>query len=208
MFGFLRRVFSRGGVTPNVSQQSIGFPMTPEMQRDAREDAQKILERLAIALNSSPVFRRDRLPELLERVRQDGASTDRCSLKRAYAGPTWLSAKEKSVLGLNTRMKYSHAFIDFFNPEALATIEPKSHLAVLHANVFWSVKRERQLKRLKDSGVGTRVNIYAFGEPQPCKFALQKKAYPIARAPALPFPGCDAELCSCTYEVDGSSIRA
>lgn len=206
MFGFLRRVFSRGGETPHVSQQSMGFPMTPEMQRDAREDAHKFLERLAIALNSSPVFRRDRLPELLERVRRDGVSTDRYLLKQAYAGPTWLSAKEKSALGLNTRMKYSHAFIDLCNPEALATTEPKSHLAVLHANAFWSVKRERQLKRLRDSKVGTRVNICAFGEPQPCKFSLQKKAYPIGRAPSLPFPGCDAELCSCTYEVDGSSI--
>jgi hypothetical protein len=50
----------------------------------------------------------------------------------AFEGDVVLTVKEKKALGLNSRMKYSKKFIEYFEPSVLKSIEPKATLE-LHA---------------------------------------------------------------------------
>ena len=72
--------------------------------------------------------------------------------KIAFDGDSILTVDEKKKLGLNTRMKYSKKFIEYFDPESFKTIEPKDTLECMHLDAFYRVSRKDDLLNYKKEG--------------------------------------------------------
>ena len=121
--------------------------------------------------------------------------------KIAFDGDSILTVDEKKKLGLNTRMKYSKKFIEYFDPESFKTIEPKDTLECMHLDAFYRVSRKDDLLNYKKEGF-KKVKIDAIRDCLTCDKAkrLRGKVYRIEEVPELPLPGCDSPYCRCTYQ--------
>lgn len=178
-----------------------GIPATQEeieIERQSDEEVMKLLETSIIA---SGYFRADKIPELISILRTGSVPFGRTNTKVAFDGDSFLTVEEKRKLGLNTRMKYSKKFTEYFDPTSFKTIEPKSTLECMHLNAFHRVSRKKELLKFKKLEFVKKVKIVAVGDHLDCKKINRlRKIYNIEEVPELPLPGCDAPVCRCYYE--------
>ena len=174
-----------------------GIPATEEqveLERQSNEEVMKLLEAKIVA---SGLFRAEKIPELIERLKGGMVPFGRVNTQVAFDGDVILTVKEKKALGLNARMKYSKKFIEYFEPSALKSIEPKATLECMHLDAFHRISRKKELLRFKELGFIKQVKIV----PDDCKRVKRfKKIHNIEEVPELPLPGCDAPFCRCYYE--------
>lgn len=177
---------------------------SPAMVEDERRAQAKVLALLEARVAESGLFLPEKIPELMAKLRQGSGPFQRSSVKAALEGDTFLSVEEKRKLGLNTRAKYSHAFIACCDPAALKSVDPKDALGEMHLAAYHAVERERQLARLKREKVVKTVKIFPLGNPDACaKVQRMKRAYKLEEVPMLPVAGCDATCCMCGYDAHG-----
>lgn len=179
----------------------VGIPMTEEEVDLERQSNEEVLKKLEASIVKSGLFRAKAIPDLLGKLRGSSVPFGRINTKVAFDGETLLTVEEKRALGLNTRMKYSKQFIEYFDPSALKTIEPKATLECLHLDAFHRVSRAKQLLSFKKLGFVKQVRVVPTGDGDDCgRIKRLKKTYSIEEVPDLPLPGCDAPLCRCRYE--------
>jgi hypothetical protein len=182
-------------------QCGYAIPVTDAMREAERQDKEEVMRFLEIAIRTSGIFRDEKIPELIAKFQSGSALFTRINTRVAFEGDDILSVEEKRAMGLNTRMKYSKAFIEYFNPSALKTIEPKSILENMHLNAFNRVARKRDLRRFTEVGVVRQVKIVPIGHGQDCeKIRHFKKIYNLDEVPELPLAECSAPFCLCMYE--------
>ncbi len=183
-----------------IVQPGYAVAPTPKMLEAERQDHEEVMRLLEAAIRSSGFFRAEAIPLLLSKLRNGWEPFARVDTKMAFGGDEFLSIQEKRVLGLNTRMKYSKAFIGYFDPSCLETIEPKSVLENMHLSACHRVARKRDLVEFKSLGV-RQVRIVPVGDARDCgKIKRFKKVHDINEVPELPLPGCTAPYCRCLYE--------
>ncbi len=174
----------------------FGITPTPQEIEVARQLNEEILQLLEERIIASGFFRVDKIPELMAKLRGASIPFGRTDTKIAFSGDETLTVKEKKALGLNTRMKYSKTFIEYFDPSAFKTIEPKATLECMHIDTFHRVSRKKELLDMKKLAFVKQVKIH--GE---CESIVRfKKIHRIEEAPELPLPDCDAPFCPCWYE--------
>lgn len=202
MFDFLKTLF---GNTTNPAPAEASTPslaIEPDRAMIAAESRamSELFADVEARLMRSAVFKQEQVPGLMAKLRATNRAFGRSNVENAIAGDTYLSTDEKRTLGLNTRMKYSHAFIAMCTPDALKTIEPKSHLEQLYAAAYWTAQRTKQLSEFRRIGVVLRVRIVPGVADGMCALANSRKTYQLDLAPTLPHPKCKSECCSCTFE--------
>jgi hypothetical protein len=181
-------------------ETGVGIPMTEEEVELERESNKEILQLLEANIIASGFFRPDKIPELVAKLREGSIPFGRTNTKVVFDGDVILTVKEKKTLGLNTRMKYSKKFIEYFDPPALGRIEPKTALENMHLSAFHRVSRKRELLKLKKLGFVKEVEILPVGDESDCaEIKRFKKVHCIYEVPELPLPACDAPFCRCMY---------
>ncbi len=178
----------------------IGIPMTKQdidLERQTNEEVIKLLE---ISIATSGFFRVEKIPELVANLKGGYTTFGRVNTAVAFDGDIFLTVEEKKLLGLNSRMKYSKKFIEYFDPLAFKMIEPKSTLERMHLNAYHRISQKNELLKLKKLGSIKKVKIVATGDGNDCKKIKRfKKIYNIEEVPELPIPNCE-EFCRCYYE--------
>ncbi|HXN49997.1 MAG TPA: hypothetical protein VN893_25320 [Bryobacteraceae bacterium] len=182
-----------------ISQGGYAIPPTAKMVEAERQDHDEVTKLLEASIRASGLFRTEAIPGLVSKLRGGWEPFARVSTRAAFEGDEILSVEEKRALGLNTRMKYSKALIDCFDPRCLSTIEPKSVLEDMHLNAFHRVARKRDLLEIRELGV-KQVRIVPLGGRDCAKIRRLKKIHDIDELPELPLPGCTAPYCLCMYE--------
>lgn len=189
-------IISKGGI-----EAGFGIQMTEqeiELERQSNEEIIKLLEGSII---TSGFFRAEKIPELIAKLKGGAIPFGRTNTRVAFEGDTFLTVEEKKALGLNTRMKYSKKFIEYFDTSAFKAIEPKATLECMHLDAFHRVSRKKQLLRLKKLGFVKQVKIVPTGDGGDCgRIKRFKKIYSIEEVPELPLPDCDARFCRCMYQ--------
>jgi hypothetical protein len=144
------------------------------------QDNDEVMRLLEAAIRSSGFFRLEAIPGLASKLRGGSEPFARTNTKIAFDGDEILSVEEKRALGLNTRMKYSKAFIAYFDPKCLRTIEPKSALENMHLSAFHRVARKRELLGFRELGCVKKVRIVPVGDARDCgKIKRFKKTHDI-----------------------------
>jgi len=174
--------------------------MTDEEIELERQDGEETMKLLETRIASSGLFRIDRIPDLLAKLRAGYTPFARVNTKVAFDGDVLLTVKEKKELELNARMKYSKNYIEYFDPKALRKIEPKATLENMHLDAFHRVSQKRELIKLRELNFVKQVRIVSSEDARDCaKVKRFKKIHPIDEAPELPLPGCTAAYCRCMY---------
>jgi hypothetical protein len=177
------------------------IPVTAEMLEKERQDNDEVMRLLEASIRASGLFRAAKIPELVSKLRGGSSPFARVNTKIAFDGDKCLSVEEKRALGLNTRMKYSKAFIEYFDPTTLKTTEPKSVLEDMHLNAFYRVARKRDLVNFRELGFVKHVKIVPVGDARDCNEIKRfKKIHDLNRVPDLPLPGCTSPYCRCMHE--------
>jgi hypothetical protein len=181
--------------------EGYAIAVTAEMLEKEQQDNDEVMRLLEANIRTSGLFRADKILELVSRLRGGSSPFARVNTKFAFEGDKYLSVQEKRALGLNTRMKYSKAFIEYCDPTALKTTEPKSVLEDMHLNAFHRVARKRDLANFRELGFVNRVKIVPVGDARDCNEIKRfKKIHDLTLAPDLPLPGCTSPYCRCMYE--------
>ncbi|CAR53267.1 hypothetical protein A8E25_28990 [Burkholderia cenocepacia] len=207
--GLLRWIFGGGKEAPREMPAARSNPVAiepdAEMVREARDDADEVTRLLQSRIEASGLVVPGKIPELMTKLRGNIGLFQRTSIAGATQGDEPLSVGEKRALGLNTRMKYTREFVEFFRPEVLPTIEPKSALAQILDAVSFEVSRRRALTRFRKAGGGL-VTIEPLGDPDACAAAKRlRRRLPLEEAPELPLPTCDADVCRCAFACEPRS---
>jgi len=190
---------------PRVDEGALysgyGIPATEEQLELERQSNEEVIELLEASVVASGLFRADKIPELIAILRGSSFPFARVNTRVAFGGDTLLTVKEKKALGLNSRMKYSKKFIEYFEPSVLRSIEPKATLEGMHLDAFHRVSRKNELRRFKELRFVEKVKIVPCGDERDCGQKKRlKKIWRIEEVPELPLPGCDAPYCRCMYE--------
>lgn len=182
-------------------RREYSIPVTAEMLEAERADNDEVIQLLEASIRSCGLFRAEKIPELLCKLRDGSGPFARVNTDIAFDGEQILSVEQKRALGLNTRVKYSKAFIEYFDPTSLKDIEPKSLLQAMHLSAFHRVTRKRDLIKFKELGFVKQVKIVSVGDGRDCgKIKRFKKIHNLHQVPDLPLPGCTAQYCRCMYE--------
>jgi hypothetical protein len=161
-----------------------------------RQKNKQILELVEASVIRSGCFRPEKIPQLMLALR-DPPTFAQLNTKASEASNGLLSKEEKQSLGLNTRRRYSREFIEYFEPDALKTIEPIAMLSSIQSDAFHRTSRKFTLIRFKEMKVIKKITIGTLGG---CKIIQHaRKTYDISEVPELPMAGCDQE-CKCYYE--------
>jgi hypothetical protein len=195
----------RKRTTPRADEGALssgyGIPVTEEQLELERQSNEEVIKLLEATVAASGFFRAEKIGELIAVLRGASFPFCRVNTRVAFGGDVFLTVKEKKALGLNSRMKYSKAFIDYFEPSVLRSIEPKAALEGMHLDAFHRVSRRNELRRFKELGFVDRVKIVPCEDERDCGAIKQfKKIWRIEEVPELPLPGCDAPYCRCMYE--------
>ena len=191
-----------------TSYAGYSIPVTDSMMEAERQDNEEVMKLLEASIISSRLCRTEKIPELVVRLRKGSSPFARVNTKVEFEGDEVLTIEEKRALGLNTRMKYSKTFIEYFDPTTLRNIEPKALLEDMHLDAFHRVARKRDLRRFRDLGFVKQVKIVPVGDERDCgKIKRFKKIYNIGDVPELPLAGCTAPYCRCIYEAVISELR-
>jgi hypothetical protein len=193
-----RRTAVSGEATTHAG---YAIPVTSEMLEKEKQDNDEVMRLLEANIRTSGLFRDEKIPELVSKLRGGSSLFARVNTKSVFEGDTYLNVEEKRALGLNTRMKYSRAFIEYFDPTTLKATEPKSVIEDMHLNAFHRVARKRDLANFRELGFVKHVKILPVGDARDCNEIKQfKKIHDINRVPELPLPGCTSPYCRCMYE--------
>ncbi len=180
-----------------VSAAGRGIQMTEEETELERQSVDETMRMLDGFMSASGYFKEEKIPELIATLNSGTAPYDRLNLETVFKGDSYLSVEEKRSLGLNTRMKYSQSFLDYWDPASFQIIEPKGALLCMYHDAFHRVSRKRALESYRKLGFVRTVRIH----PDDCATIKRaKKLYSIDGVPDLPLPGCDAEFCRCWFE--------
>jgi hypothetical protein len=191
------------GPTPS----GFAFPATSQQVEQERQSHEDAMKRLEASMVASGFFKQEKLPELLALLRGGFHPFARIYTKIAFRGDDLLTVEEKRALGLNTRMKYSRKFIEYFDPSAFGKIEPKSALENMHINASLRAARAKDLRVWKELGFINEVKICRTGDGDDCgKIKQLWKVYGIDEVPELPISGCDSSLCRCWYQPVSAKI--
>ncbi|MFA6213629.1 MAG: hypothetical protein WC714_29605, partial [Candidatus Obscuribacterales bacterium] len=114
----------------------FSIPMTKQEVELERQSNEEIIKLLEASIATSGFFRAEKIPELIANLRGGYIPFGRLNTKIALDDDIFLTVAEKKVLSLNTRMKYSKKFIEYFDPLAFKTIEPKATLECMHLDAF------------------------------------------------------------------------
>lgn len=184
-----------------TTKGGYAIPATAIMLDAEHRDNDEVMRLLEIAIRASGIFRIESIPELVSKLRGGAEPFARVNTKIAFEGEEILSVEQKRMLGLNTRLKYSKAFVSYFDPACLKTIEPKSALENMHLSAFHHVARKRDLLQFRELGFVQRVRIVPVGDARDCgEIKRFKKVHDVNEAPELPLPGCKAPYCRCMFE--------
>lgn len=189
---FLKRI------PPRVSEDKGGFAlqMTDAEIEEERGHNEKVLQLLRKRVAESRFFRRERAASLIDALRKGSVAFGRVNTKVAFGTGDFLTVREKKELGLNTRMKYSRQFIEYFVPETLVGTEPRSILENMHLDAFHVVARAKEIQKLRRTGLVNQVKL----EPGDCRCVISaKKIYSIDAPPELPLKGCNSAFCTCWF---------
>ncbi|QIN62465.1 hypothetical protein SBC1_24800 [Caballeronia sp. SBC1] len=179
----------------------MSIPATPSMVNAEVSGQAEMLKLLEAHLIQSGLFWPEKVPLLVDRVRAKTGPFQHIDTEAAFAGETLLSVAEKKRLGLNTRMKYSHAFIECCRPDMFASVEPKSAVRNMHIAAFHVISRRQHLVQYRQSGVVQKVRVSPMGIPDSCREVQRLRAtYLINEAPTLPVQTCSAACCQCSYD--------
>lgn len=186
--------------TKTTAHDGYAIPPTPEMLEKERQDNDEVMRLLEAYIRASGLFRTEKIPELVSKLRGGSGAFARVNTRIAFEGDQVLSVEEKRALGLNTRMKYSKAFIGYFDPTSLKTTEPKSVLENMHLSAFHRVARKRDLLEFGNLGFVKQVKIIPVGDTRDCnEIKRLKKIHDLNQVPDLPLLGCTAPYCRCMY---------
>lgn len=182
-------------------EEGFGIPMTEQEVEVERKYNEEIMQLLEARIITSGFFRVETIPELMAKLRGASVPFGRTNTSVAFGADAILTVSEKKALGLNTRMKYSKAFVEYFDPVAFKTIEPKAFLQYIHIDAYHRVSRKKELLSLKKLGFVKEVKIVPVGDDGDCESIKElKKIFRLEEVPQLPLPGCDASFCRCRYE--------
>lgn len=178
----------------------FGIPLTEEEVDLERQYNEEIMQLLETRICASGFFKAEKIPDLMARLRGASVPFGRTNTGVAFDGNIILAVEEKKALGLNPRMKYSKTFVEYFDPLAFKTIEPKATLECMHLDAFHRVSRKKELLSLKKLGFVKQIKIVPVGDSRDCaKIKRFKKIHHLQESPELPLPGCDAPYCRCVY---------
>ncbi|MGD1081975.1 MAG: hypothetical protein ABR881_26960 [Candidatus Sulfotelmatobacter sp.] len=136
-----------------------GIPVTEEQVELERQSNEEVIKLLEAKIAASGFFRAEKIPELIAILKEASIPFGRVNTRVAFEGDVVLTVKEKKALGLNSRMKYSKKFIEYFEPSVLKSIEPKATLECMHLDAFHRVSRKKELLRFKELGFVKEVRI-------------------------------------------------
>jgi hypothetical protein len=200
VLSLLCRNRKRSGKHTGLVAERYGIPMTEEETAVERQSDEEIMRLLEARITASGYFILDRIPQLMTILRSASVPFGRTNTQVAFAGHVFLSVEEKKELGLNTRMKYSKEFIEYFDPSVFKTIEPKSALEQMHLDASHRVSRKKELLRAMELGFVKRIMIQPVGDGRDCaRIKRFRKIHNIDAVPDLPLPDCDAPYCRCMY---------
>jgi hypothetical protein len=186
-------------LNPPSVRQPVAIPATRQQIDEEQQSNEEIMQLVEAAIFSSGVFKPEKIPYLMTKLRGGFSPFTRVNAKAASDGDVILTVAEKKALGLNTRMKYSKAFIECFDPSAFKRIEPKVFLENIHLDAFHRVSRKNELRRFRKVGV-RKVEIIDVGDAGDCsKIKRFRKVHNLDDVPELPLPGCTAPYCRCMY---------
>lgn len=172
-------------VTQPKAKHSI--PVIPEDSRETRERD----EALVRLLSASTLFKPEKRDVLLQHLRGSD---------NLHKVEPFLSADEKRALGLNTRAKFSTAFVDCLTHAGIAHDDPKRALAVIGHLAFSRAARAHTLRSLRELGF-KRLEILDCNDERDCNWIRknENRFQPVtADIEALIEQNCDAEYCRCT----------
>lgn len=196
-----KKLKSKGENRPFPQVPPNGLKMT---NQEISGEARVIEEELRLAkqlIKESGLIKEEKIGQLLKALEGSRSPFERLSLKPITDGEPYLTIEEKNKLGLNSRMKYSKQFIDYFRIDALPNIEPKSAINNICLDAWHRAHRQGELDKLKRMGFVSHVKIMSCDDGDDCKQVKKFKGkYPLDRAPELPLKECDATYCRCWYE--------
>jgi len=164
----------------------FGIPMTKQEVKLERQFNEEVMKLLETSITASGFFRLEKIPELISNLRDGSIPFGRVNTKVVFDNDLFLTVEEKKMLGLNTRMKYSKKFIEYFDPLAFKTIEPKITLERMYLDAFHRGSQKNELLKLKKLGFVKKIKIVATGDGDDCKKIKRfKKIYNIEEAPEL-----------------------
>ena len=191
--------------TEKKSRESVGFDQERYgLQMNCNEiDLEKsfndeVINSLESIMIMSGYFKTESVPVIIKILRNNSSPFGRVKTESVFQGSCFLTVEEKKSLGLNTKMKYSKEFIEYFNLECLGNIEPKTTLECMHLDAFHKVSRKKQIAKFKRMDFVKKVKLHPDHE---CPRAKRlKKIYDIDDVPELPLSGCGAPFCRCYFE--------
>ena len=205
MPGILKRILWPisliGGNATGEQSRPAGNPFALKMN-DAETDVEKakndyMLTILEDLIKKSNYFIEDKIPVLLNIIRQHTVPFGRIDFSAPQKGTVLLSNDQKAALGLNKRVKYYKEFIDLFEPETLDRIDPKRLLSNMQLDAFHRATRHFDLLKYKKLGFVTGVRIVPV---EACSaVARLNETYVLSKVPELPLAECD-RICMCMYQ--------
>lgn len=191
MFGKLFSALFRSAAEPApTASQPKATNSIPAITGDNRETRERD-DALVRLLSASTLFKPERREVILRHLRGGG---DLHKLE------PFLTADQKRAVGLNTRSKFSAAFVDCLTPEGIAHHDPKEALAAIGHMAFHKAARAHTVRSLRELGV-KQLEILNCDDERDCRW-IRKKAnrlHPVAAdVEALIEQNCDAEYCRCT----------
>ena len=155
---------------------------------------QEILEKLLL---ESQLFHTEKIPLMMAKFRSTQRPFQRMPSHKVLEGKTMLTVDEKKSLGLNTRMKYSHDFIELCQIGRFKDTEPKAALDTILLNAYHRSSRNKTIKELRLKEFVTGVKVVSMG----CSAATKlDKIYALDQVPKLPADSCDEGCCMCYFE--------
>src|SRR5665647_605413 len=152
-------------------KESFGIQMTDEEIEAEKIFNDEVLKILESRMIESGYLKKEKIPSIVEQLRCHSVPFGRVNTKVLFKGEIFLSVEEKKALGLNTRMKYSKEFIEYFNPSCFSDIEPKTAIEDMHLDAFHRMSRKRQILQFKQSRYIKKVRI----KPDDCSHIKRLK---------------------------------
>jgi hypothetical protein len=198
----LKKRESSSQPSPKVKMEaSYAIQATPKQITQEKKSKEEIMWLLEARIVASGFFRPEKIQELMAQLWSGSVPFGRTNTKAAFEGDVALTVERKRALGLNTRMKYTEAFIQYFEPSAFQTIEPKTYLENMHQDVSNQVFRKNQLIEFRELRFVKQVEICTANDVRDCqKVKRLKKIHDLDEVPELPLQGCDAAYCRCFYQ--------
>ena len=162
VFLLVKKIVKQSEKSEIFVKEEYSISATKEQKEFESQSAEEVIKLLETSIITSGYFRKEKISELISILRRNSDSFGRVDTKVVLEGDSFLTVEEKRKLGLNTRMKYSKKFIEYFNPLSFKTIEPKNALECMELDAFYRVSRKKELLNLKKLGFVKKVKIVKY----------------------------------------------